>query len=254
MKRARALLAAIPGFSDARISERLPGGVASRSYRVERGEEYFVLRVDTPQARRLGLDRRSEQEVCEAIAKAGLGPSPLFSDADHGVCLRRFLPGRAWTPADLLRAENLQRLAGLLRRLHAVPSAGKAFDPLAHAVLYANQIATPKARDMLAAVQRAHALIEPSVPALCHNDLLAQNVLESDTLMLIDWEFAGMGDAYFDLAVVTGHHELPELLVDEFLRAYLARPAVNADRQRLQRQQEFYRSLLELWTARLSLL
>ncbi|MBT8052068.1 MAG: phosphotransferase family protein [Gammaproteobacteria bacterium] len=254
MKQARALLAAIPGFGDACISERLPGGVASRSYRVERGGKHFVLRVDSPEAARLGLDRRSEQEVCAAIAKAGFGPSPLFFDADRGVYLRRFLPGRAWTPADLLHAENLERLAGLLRRLHAVRPAGRAFDPLAHAVRYANQIATPKAQAMLAVVKKAHALIEPSVPVLCHNDLLAQNVLESDTLMLIDWEFAGMGDAYFDLAVVTGHHELPELLVDEFLQAYLARPVVNADRQRLQRQQDFYRSLLELWTARLSLL
>ena len=35
--------------------------------------------------------------------------------------------------------------------------------------------------------------------------------------MLIDWEYAAIGDAYFDLAVVVRHHDLDEPGVDGFV-------------------------------------
>ena len=70
--------------------------------------------------------------------------------------------------------------------------------------------------------------------------------------MLIDWEFAGTGDAFFDLAVVVQHHELKARLVEDFLGAYLDRSVTETDRQRLEAHREFYRLLLELWMLRVT--
>jgi thiamine kinase-like enzyme len=41
---------------------------------------------------------------------------------------------------------------------------------------------------------------QPVAPVLCHNDLGRRNFLDDGRLMLIDWEYAGMGDPYYDLA------------------------------------------------------
>ena len=252
MKNVQAILAGIPGFGQARLCERLEGGVASRSFVVEREGRRYVLRVDTSETARLGLHRSAEKAVCEAIAAAGLGSPPIYFDANRGVYLRHFIPGRAWTAADLADTNNLRRLARLLRRVHAVPLAGKPFEPLGAAERYAAAVGSAQADSLLSGLREAHARLKPSVPVLCHNDLVAQNVLESDVLMLIDWEFAGTGDAFFDLAVVVQHHELEDRLVEAFLGAYLDRSVTAADCRRLDAQRAFYRLLLNLWTLRVT--
>jgi thiamine kinase-like enzyme len=52
-----------------------------------------------------------------------------------------------------------------------------------------------------AAAQRIEAALPPFKPALCHNDLLPANLLAdaAGKLWVIDWEYAGMGDPFFDL-------------------------------------------------------
>jgi thiamine kinase-like enzyme len=47
-------------------------------------------------------------------------------------------------------------------------------------------------------------------PVLCHNDLLAGNFLRGAQIWIVDWEYAGMGDRYFDLANFAVNNELDE--------------------------------------------
>jgi thiamine kinase-like enzyme len=55
----------------------------------------------------------------------------------------------------------------------------------------------------------------------CHNDLLIGNFLdEGHTLRILDWEYAGMGDPYFDLANFSTNHELDESGDRMLLEAY----------------------------------
>ena len=45
----------------------------------------------------------------------------------------------------------------------------------------------------------------------CHNDLLAANFLNDGTrIHIVDWEYAGMGDRYFDLGNYAVNNELDE--------------------------------------------
>ena len=115
MNAARVVLDGIPGFANATIESRLDGGVASRSYRVKHNGGLFVLRIDTPEAARLGLNRKAEHAVIRAVAGAGLGPGAVYCEPEAGVLLRPFIPGRPWTRDDLLQPKNLARLADRLR-------------------------------------------------------------------------------------------------------------------------------------------
>jgi thiamine kinase-like enzyme len=52
--------------------------------------------------------------------------------------------------------------------------------------------------------------VHPYTPCPCHNDLLNANFLTNGQLYILDWEYAGMGDALFDLANFSDHHNLSE--------------------------------------------
>ena len=48
-------------------------------------------------------------------------------------------------------------------------------------------------------------------PVPCHNDLLAANFLHDGTrIRIVDWEYAGMGDRYFDLGNFAVNNGLDE--------------------------------------------
>jgi thiamine kinase-like enzyme len=50
----------------------------------------------------------------------------------------------------------------------------------------------------------------PLSPCPCHNDLLNANFITNDHLYVLDWEYAGMGDIFFDLANFSDHHQLTD--------------------------------------------
>lgn len=248
------ILQRLPGMAGARVVERLADGPTNASYLVGQGGERFVLRLDKPEAGRLGLDRANERTVCEALATAGLTPAYHWFDSAEGVSLRPFIPGRSLGGEDLREPRTLQRLADVLRRLHRLPPVGARFDAAGAVRRYAGQLGTPPAA---ALAERAYGLlagIERSAvtPALCHNDLVAENVLETEAgdLLPIDWEYAAIGDPYFDLAVLVRHHDLNDELANCLLSAYLQRASSQEESGRFALQCSFYEALLALWNLR----
>ena len=108
------------------------------------------------------------------------------------------------------------------------------------------------AQRALASLEATRRSVRPS--ALCHNDLVAGNILETDGqgLVLIDWEYAGIGDPFFDLAVVVEHHGVRPPVARGFLATYLGRAAQADEVARLERQCRFYGHLLDLWRLRIA--
>jgi thiamine kinase-like enzyme len=55
----------------------------------------------------------------------------------------------------------------------------------------------------------------------CHNDLLNANfIADGERICIVDWEYAGMGDRFFDLANFSINHEFAEEENEAFLAAY----------------------------------
>lgn len=249
MSSSEQVLTRIPGLEGATIDAQLSDGPTNASFRVQHRSGKYVLRLDKPGAAKLGLNRASELEVYRVVAAAGLAPEPVYFEAAAGVFLRPWLEGRSWTTRDLESPASLGRLAALLRELHALPAAGRPFDPMAALRRYAARLDNKESSRTLGQAERLVRSIKkhPRTSVLCHNDLVCHNVLEGKGLFLIDWEYAGLGDPYFDLAVVVQHHGLDRSLEHLFLEAYLERPATAGERDHLELQSAFYACLLNLW-------
>ena len=78
-----------------------------------------------------------------------------------------------------------------------------------------------RARPIAVDIERALRL-EPLVP--CHNDLLNANFIDDGaTIRIVDWEYAGMGDRFFDLGNFAVNHQLTEEDEGRLLSAYFGR-------------------------------
>ena len=134
--------------------------------------------------------------------------------------------------ADELRGPScLEEVATALRSFHDSGDVLPVnFDSLRVVEQYAGAT-TGRGAELPAAYEPAHecarridaALDGPEhVPVPCHNDLLAANFLhDGERIRIVDWEYAGMGDRYFDLANFAVNNELEAPDEKALLGAYL---------------------------------
>ena len=75
--------------------------------------------------------------------------------------------------------------------------------------------------DAKAIADRIAAARGPQGMCPCHNDLLNANfIADGKRIWIVDWEYAGMGDRFFDLANFSINHELGDEENHELLRFY----------------------------------
>lgn len=227
----------------------------SRTWRVTLGEQPAVLRVDEPGARWLGLNRNAEPAVLRTVAAVGLGPACISADPGRGVLLTEWLPGSAWSAAELRQPDNLRQAAGLLRRVHGVALRWPVVDLAAAIDRYGERAGAGGARLAQAARAQLQLALDPHsglpapAPCLCHNDPSPGNFIASPGggLKLVDWEYAGVGHPGFDLAGLAVGANLAAAEAEFLLEAYLGRPPQPADICRHRAWETFCHSLSALW-------
>jgi aminoglycoside phosphotransferase (APT) family kinase protein len=214
----------------------LVGGITNRNFRVAfRGRDY-VVRVVGKNSDLLGIDRRAERLAVDKAAELGIGPPAVAMLSDPPCLVTAFLPGGVHGAADLREPGTLAEVAVALRRFHdsglELPTRFDVFELVGR---YADLVRThgaelPDGFDAWLACSReiSNAIAGTSgagaVP--CHNDLLSANFLKDESgLKIIDWEYAGMGNRYFDLGNFAVNNAMDEADERAFLEAYFGEPA-----------------------------
>jgi len=211
---------------DAEI-EVLGGGITNRNFKIVVDGGTYVLRVGGKDTELLGIDRRAEHEASLAAAAVGVGPEVVAFVEPEGYLVTRFIEGDVVVPEALREPEPIRRVAQALRAVHAGPPIPARFDSFRVVEAYAATAAAhgvslpqayERARATAAEVEQARGPV-PERP--CHNDLLTANFIDDGSrIRIVDWEYAGMGDVYFDLANFAVNNGLPAEETTELLRAY----------------------------------
>jgi len=204
----------------------LGGGLTNRNYRIDTDGESFMLRVAGKGTALLGIDRFCEVACSRAAAALGVGPEVIAYLPEHEVIVRRFVTGRVLTAEDLRQPEVLSRVAETLHRYHGGPPGAGSFSPFAAVRSYYSLALERRAGfpdnlehplERLLKIEKDLQTDDPLCP--CHNDLLAGNFIDDGTAVrIIDWEYGGMGDRFFDLGNLAVNNEFD----DEQERALLA--------------------------------
>ena len=185
------------------------GSIARRTFRVETGGEQYVVRLGRAFfGRTLAVD--TEVELTRGAAAAGIAPEVIGADWLTGSLVTRYLgDSRVWSVGTARRPRNMLRLAATLGKLHSVEVRLPEFNAERYARFYLewahhrewhDDMSARLAHELLLLARKYDGLFNPTT--VCHNDLVAENVLDVGEPKLVDFEYAVLADPVLDLASV----------------------------------------------------
>ena len=212
----------VPEIAGRRLTlTALSGGITNRNFRVDAAgtEERWVIRLAGNDTHLLGISREVELAATVAAAGVGVGPEVTAFIRPQGYLLTRFIEGGPVTDEAVHRPETIRRVADSIRRFHGGPAIPGLFIPLRiveayRALAVARGVPIPIEYDLARSIGRRIELVlleNPLELHPCHNDLLNANFIDDGRrIRIVDWEYAGMGDPFFDLGNFSINHLLTE--------------------------------------------
>jgi thiamine kinase-like enzyme len=221
---------AIPAWAGKDVrAEVLGGGITNRNFRVDVDGEPFVVRLSGRDTEQLGIDREAERRASEAAHEVGVGPEVVAFLPKQRALVTRFLNAQPLPAEDLEKPEVMDAVVKAVRAIHGmapIPSAFDAFrvvrDYRDTAEIHGVRVPATFRQALHAADRIAVAFGRRPVPIRpCHNDLLNANFLLRDgKVFLVDYEYAGMGDLFFDLGNFSINNGISEDAEELLLERY----------------------------------
>lgn len=225
-------LARVPFFPNPLPTPPVPltGGITNRNYRVDVNGESFVLRLSGKNTDLLGIHRPTERAANAFAASLGIAAEVVYFIEPEGYLVTRFVQAQSISVETMGETSWLAQVADSLHRFHSqAPTLDNTFDifqviATLTQIGHENHCPFPENFDELMThvrdIETAFAR-DLYTPRPCHNDLLNANFLNAQgKLIILDWEYAGMGDVYFDLANFSHHHSLNDDQIRVLLTQY----------------------------------
>jgi len=230
------ILQRIPQFASAQALDikELTGGITNKNYKISVNGDSFVLRMGGNETKYLGIDRKIEYECSLLASKVGIAPEPTAFLEPEGYIVARFISGKGIPAEEIGAEENIKRVVESMKVYHAIEFFPGSFSPFRIAEEYARtarnfNVKLPdkmewylnKSRE----IEKAVYAREPLKPRPCHNDLLNGNFIDDGNhVRILDWEYAGMGDIFFDLGNFAIQHEFSDEQDEILLKVYFGNP------------------------------
>jgi thiamine kinase-like enzyme len=225
-----ALTRQLPGWADQPIEiAQLHGGITNTNFIARVAGQPYVIRIPGERTELLGIDRANEAEAATRAAQLGIGPAVVGELPGIGTLITALVPGRHLDPVPF--TDHLHEVVGLLHAFHRSGPLRGAF-PIHRVVEWHARDASsygvvpPPSYGLLHQQSRrieAAFAVNPLPTVPCHNDLLPGNVLFDDPgerVWLLDFEYAGMNDLFFDLGNLSVNCGLDTAGDETLLRLY----------------------------------
>jgi thiamine kinase-like enzyme len=216
----------------------ISGGITNRNYKLETQNGAFMLRIAGERTELLGIDRANEFSISHIAHAVGVGTEPKAFLENHAAILSRFIPDALTLDPETATA-RLERIVPRLRAFHDAPSSPAKFSPfetvrnyqtlaLEHGVRFPNDLP-----NILEQMTRIETALQPHARECpCHNDLLPANFLDDGKkIWIIDWEYAGNGNPFFDLGNLAVNLELNDVNSERLLELYFGHSNLKLEAQ-----------------------
>ena len=206
------------------VVDRLKGGVSHYTYLIEvKGKPYTYRKIG--EGGNLFVDRRTEFQTIKRVEPLNINSQVLFFDVESGSKIQEFVKGTVLTELDY--KNHLNQVVEVLKTLHAQTFEDAndygLINRLSLYESYTNQ-RTLKYQELKKFWIDLYTSTYESQPKVyCHNDAQRSNMVVGEKqLYLLDWEYAGLNEFYYDIASF-GNVDFNDALI--LLDAYLGRKA-----------------------------
>lgn len=235
------------------------GGLTNHTYHVKLydGNEY-VVRIPGDGTEEL-IVRADERVSTELACKLGIDAKCLYFGKD-GSKVTKYIDGAVTMSSETLKEErHIDQMANIFQKLHQCRvDTGVPFEVFDMAAGYEKIISDNQVMmyDDYQKVKSTVMEIKESIDSRCkirkvpcHNDALCENWVEDskNRMYLIDWEYAGMNDGFWDLADVSIEAEYGAQEDRMLLTQYLKREPESLDWQHFMANKIYVDYLWTLW-------
>jgi thiamine kinase-like enzyme len=209
----------------------IEGGLSHHIWRVDCDEDRYVLRVLDPAVSAVGLGIAPELEIANTLraAASGVGAGVHEVLPDVPAIVLEYLPGHTLHAPDVRSHPMLGRIAAACHRLHAGPRFANDFSIVAKlnellALCEREGLPVPDGfRQRLPIVEEVCAAlaVAPLATVPCHNDLLAENLIDTgDAVRIVDYQLSGNNDPCFELGDIAAESDFDQDLTRALTAAY----------------------------------
>lgn len=211
------------------IKERFSGGMSNYTFLIEKDEELFTYRIPGKNASKL-IDRTDEASNLELIKPLGLNCENVSVNVSNGHKLAKYIEGNDLTKGRV----DYNEVASKLRLLHnSGIKAVNDYDKIAKLNYYETLVRLSFVDEYYVLRDKVKQELEKYAHeelVFCHGDAQRANWLMADKLYLLDWEYAGNNDPYYDIACF-GNSNFNDAI--RLLKHYLDRKPNNYEMSRL---------------------
>ena len=173
-----------------------------------------------------GVERKHQFTLQQQLYGAGIAPQPIWLSDDETIWVEQWESHSVSAGLSSTRPPS-HTLAETLARIHSLSITARPLNLVARWQHYCNAAKLDTSSDLYL---RARAFQNNVIKSeqddedcvLCHNDLLINHLLlgTNNSIKVIDWEYAAMGNRYFDLASCCHINKLKKNESEELVAHY----------------------------------
>ena len=183
------------------------GGLNNNNFRAIYSNNSYFIRLCEPNL--FNINRKTELNILNKASSLNLCTTPIYFNDSTGNMIYKWIDGHMPTEVDINSEDFLNSLCINLKKLHLL-SYEAYFNPfieIIKRIKICNSLKLSLPSYINPLIDKLNILEKEleknKLIGLCHNDLNISNILISKTsLYIIDYEFSGMGDIFFDLATI----------------------------------------------------
>lgn len=211
----------------------MPGGLTNKNFKLTLDDGTFIAMRVAGYGTASYIDRPGEKHNASLMASIGIAPEIYYYHTETGSQLCEYIEADTMHPDDFNnKADVLTKAAIVMRQYHDSGCQFKrVFSPIAKIMEYLEILKEHNFNEMyegfdqalynLARIKDAYAKNPPKL-APCHNDTLAENFMyDGQVMRVIDWEYSGMNDGFYDVACVIVENEMNAENENALVAAYV---------------------------------
>lgn len=220
-------------------------GLCNTNYIVKTKKQSYVLRFFHSN-KSVNISREFEYKVQKEAFRKNLTAKPYYFDKKNGLLISNYLKGKH---KNKLKSKELKTLIKKVKKVHKLKMKSKTYDFNIDLNHYKNSLHDKKSQKLIKKLKKKLKKLRNFKKnlALCHHDLNPKNIIFSDkNIYLIDWEYAGINDIFFDLATICIEFNLDKRKKKILLKQYF-KNLKYSHFQKLKCYEKIYSLLCKLW-------